>query len=103
LKGIHKSLNKLVINLFISAKIITTQKNISKLFSELHKPCASNLESNTLEFKGVFSFKFELSDKIELNKMKIEGMLNKFFKSVLFNKANIIIHNWDGFINVKNL
>jgi hypothetical protein len=33
------------------------------------------------------------SDNIELNKINIEGILKKELKSVLFNKASIIINN----------
>lgn len=90
---IHKNLNTVVINLFIIAKTIIIQKNISQLFSLSVNLLVSNLVCKTL----TLNLGLLLSEKKVLNNNNIEGILIKVLSSVLFNKAKIIIHNWDGF------
>jgi hypothetical protein len=50
LKGIHKNLNKHIVNLFIIAKIITRKKKFSHLFSTSNKLLDSILAYNVPEF-----------------------------------------------------
>lgn len=95
MKGNHKTLNKKIKNLLINANTIRTQKNNSQLFSDslkllainrAFKALASNLDSKDSE-----------SDKIELNKINIEGIPRSLLNSVLFNNAKRITQSWEGF------
>jgi hypothetical protein len=77
--------------LLIKANIITIQKKFSHLFSLSVNLLSINLAYNI--FLSILASIGSKSDIIELNKINIEGIFNKDFKSVLFNNANITIHN----------
>jgi len=53
----------------------------------------------------VLSWVSELSEKIELNRTKIDGILNKFLNSVLFNKAlrRILLFKADKVLIVQKI
>jgi len=86
LNGNHKSLNIILVNLFIIANIIRTQKNISKLFSKILNLLAPNLACKSL-VDNVVSLE---SENKELNSMNIEGILIKSLRLLLFNNAKTI-------------
>jgi len=86
-------------NLFILANIIINPKKFSQLLSGSSNLLAVILAFNN--FESILESIDSLSEKIELNKIKIDGILNSFLSSVLFNRVNIITQIWDGFKKYK--
>lgn len=101
LNGIHNNLNKKIKNLFIKANTIIIQKKLSQLLSGSVNLWAINLAFSV--FESILESTESLSEKMELNRINIEGKPTSVLNSVLFNKANIITHNWEGFKNKKIL